>query len=441
MDQTNQSISMFLILIIIIIVGIAGNILNLIVFGQKTMRNHTTFQYLFYLSIVDLLVLTTCASDSMLTYGFFLMIRLKSEIACRLHTFLTYFFTHMSSTILMLVSIDRAFVITNKKSFLSIFKRDGKNDRNNANSIFKIKSISKIIFVTTIILFLINLHYLIFLDLNEIDDFDELDKIKDRFINQNNSKTKILEIKILKNFVIKLNDSKLPVISFSNRNMMMMTNVRNGNDSSPIYICYPFPNTIYFYFIENIWIVIDMLIYSLMPFIVMIFFSFIIIDYIRKTSKSFLKNKNKDDINLKIVTKSKQRNRQMLLMLTVTNLYFIICSLPLCINIILNNIINSKNSNSIYHIAFQTLSYSNNSMNFIFYILFSKKYRSVASRLIFLKSFNKPNSNNLIACDYSIVNRQSFKHQTLSCPIKTKEELNRDKDNSAIPSDSESIDV
>lgn len=191
MDQTNQSISMFLILIIIIIVGIAGNILNLIVFGQKTMRNHTTFQYLFYLSIVDLLVLTTCASDSMLTYGFFLMIRLKSEIACRLHTFLTYFFTHMSSTILMLVSIDRAFVITNKKSFSSIFKRARKNDRNNANSIFKIKSISKIIFVTTIILFLINLHYLIFLDLNEIDDFDELDKIKDRFINQSNSKTKI----------------------------------------------------------------------------------------------------------------------------------------------------------------------------------------------------------------------------------------------------------
>ena len=66
-----------------------------------------------YLSVIDLFVLVICASDLVLTYGFSVEFRLVSDFTCKIHTFLTYFLTHMSSVVLMCVSIERLLVVLN----------------------------------------------------------------------------------------------------------------------------------------------------------------------------------------------------------------------------------------------------------------------------------------------------------------------------------------
>jgi hypothetical protein len=101
------------ILSIIICFGLIFNILNILVFSEKTMLKTFTFRLLMYLSIVDLLVLIICTTDTLLTFGFFIELRIQSTFMCRIHTFLTYLLTHFSSIFLMTVSIDRAIVVYN----------------------------------------------------------------------------------------------------------------------------------------------------------------------------------------------------------------------------------------------------------------------------------------------------------------------------------------
>ena len=48
-----------LMIITIITIGFIGNIINMSVFGKKSMRNNSTFRFLFYLSAADLMVLST----------------------------------------------------------------------------------------------------------------------------------------------------------------------------------------------------------------------------------------------------------------------------------------------------------------------------------------------------------------------------------------------
>ena len=77
------------ILIILIIVGVFGNTLNMVVFGKKKMRRVSTFRYLFFLSIVDLTVLSTAVLHLVLK-EFVFDIRLYSGLSCKIHTFSKY---------------------------------------------------------------------------------------------------------------------------------------------------------------------------------------------------------------------------------------------------------------------------------------------------------------------------------------------------------------
>ncbi len=86
------------------------------------MRKNSTFRYLLYLSVFDLLVLVVGATDAYLRFGFNLQIRNYSSYLCRYHTFFTYFLTHASSIILMIVNVDRAFVVHNKSFFFNILR-------------------------------------------------------------------------------------------------------------------------------------------------------------------------------------------------------------------------------------------------------------------------------------------------------------------------------
>ena len=166
--ETNQFKSTLLLLAVIII-GIFGNLLNIIVFSHKSMRKNATFKYLLYLSIIDLLVLLVCATDACLIQGAFIIIRSYSNLTCKLHTFLTYFLTHLSSIVLMEVNLERALNICHD----SIAKI---NSFKNIAAIIKsiaslLENVSKAIPATLAIVFVFNTHFLMMLQTTKEETF------------------------------------------------------------------------------------------------------------------------------------------------------------------------------------------------------------------------------------------------------------------------------
>ncbi|CAF1534801.1 unnamed protein product [Rotaria magnacalcarata] len=129
-------------------VGSIGNSLSFIVFTQKQLRKHSTFRYLAYLSIVDLIVLYLGLGNIILRDYFSFDIRVQNLFLCKVHTFLTYVTTQLSSWILTIVSIDRAIACT----VIQLNKR-----------FCRPKSADRIFFIMCIIVTLINSHILLFM--------------------------------------------------------------------------------------------------------------------------------------------------------------------------------------------------------------------------------------------------------------------------------------
>ena len=112
-------------LILIVFFGLIGNLLNLIVFGTKSMRKISTFRFLFYLSLIDVLVLLVGASDMLTRNVFEFEIRIYSNFWCKFHTYFTYTITHMSSILLVIISIHRATKMAKIKPHNSIASTKG----------------------------------------------------------------------------------------------------------------------------------------------------------------------------------------------------------------------------------------------------------------------------------------------------------------------------
>lgn len=98
--------------LICLFIGSIGNSLSFIVFSQKQLRSYSTFRYLAYLSIVDLIVLYLGLGNIILRDYFRFDIRIQNLFLCKFHTFFTYATTQLSSWILTIVSIDRAIACT-----------------------------------------------------------------------------------------------------------------------------------------------------------------------------------------------------------------------------------------------------------------------------------------------------------------------------------------
>lgn len=327
-------------LITIICIGTVGNSLNIIIFSKKNMRQISTFRFLLYLSISDLLVLLFCSTDALARFGFQLEIRSTHLILCKVHTFLTYFLTHSSSIILMVISIDRALVVTNK-SFADIFfgsKKKLSSKKGRLKNMDSIDSRKFSYFLPDLKWFFYKLHRV---DLTIACVFTALFVLNSHFL------------------FIKLN--------------LIVEN--NSTTSGQFYICFPLPDTKYFNFLNNIWIFIDIGVYSMIPFIIMSVCSVIILTRIRSKSKKYfekLVNKNNEQQRTNI-SKRLRRNRQLLYMLLLTNSYFLLSMLPYCVMFILFK--GKKSESNIEQPLVHTLLYTNNAINFIFYGFSSQKYR------------------------------------------------------------------
>ena len=342
MLETNK-FNVSILLLSLIFVGLIGNTINLIVFSHKSMKMNSTFKYLFYLAIVDILVLLICANDSLASFSHFIFVRLHSIMSCKIFTFLTYFLTHLNSLILMVVSIDRAIIICNhqNKNHLNLSNKTALEDlKLKINNL--IKSPRKVLISLISLLAILNSHFLAFLTLNNFD--------------QNESNQLIgSENKTYSNYLM----------------------------------CYPLKNEKYSYFLVYVWTWIDVLIYCLIPSVVMTICSIIIILEIKSKSKGFINKHQQTSTNQIICLKSKKRNRQLSLMLFVNNLFFILCSLPLCLNMIFYHFIGQNNETSSFQAYFNIFSYSNNSFSFIFYYISSNKYRNFIKIYFFKKNIKQ----------------------------------------------------
>ena len=332
MFDLESKLGLDILFLIIIIIGVLSNIVNIIIFLRKNMYKMPTFRYLLYISIIDLLILSICATDSLVIHSFNFEIRLFSTYVCKIHVFLTYYLTHLSSIMLMIVSIERTCVIYNKR-----FR------------CFQLESINKSVLLICIVMALVNCHYLYFFSLHLEYLNYEVNRNDNNYTNQS--------------FTNVLNS-----VNISQRNIDFETNVTTDFYQEFLYICYSLDNVPYSDFLLNIWVFIDSSLYSFIPFCVMLVCSSLIMNKLIKNRRHLLIT-NSNALTNQIQYK---RNNQILYLLIVTNFAFIVFSLPY--SILNNNNIVTTTHDSL-HVA-HILAYSNNSFNFIFYVIFSVKYRS-----------------------------------------------------------------
>lgn len=100
----------------ILILGTFGNVISIKIFTKDSMKKYSTFRYLTLLSIIDLCTLYTGCGQILLDVFFNIDIRLLNNFVCKLQSFLVYFFTHFSSMLLAVMSIDRTLSIMSRRA-------------------------------------------------------------------------------------------------------------------------------------------------------------------------------------------------------------------------------------------------------------------------------------------------------------------------------------
>lgn len=382
-------IVVFVLLLIVIVAGVLGNVLNILVFSKVSMRKMSTFRFLLFLSIADMLVLIVCALNTLTNYEFHLDIGEYSSITCRLHKFFSNFFRHLSSIILMVISIDRALVISNKSIvnfFHKLYKRNSRREtvdlREELSSIepsawltvnsyynrikCKLHRVDIVMIIIGLILAILNSHFLMFFDLSKLADGDNL--------LRNDLKMSLNDYNFLEELYTYSNKSAnndTNILTETSNNFNMEDSSDNSND---IYMCFPV-NEDYLHFLKNIWDWTDFCIYTLIPFLVMSVCSLIIFIQIRRTSSkyfSILRMSGKE-INKKNMLRRFNRNRQILYMLLITNIYFFFSLLPFFIFVLVFSRKILVSSNALFSV--RMCSFTNNAINVVFYGFSSQKYR------------------------------------------------------------------
>jgi hypothetical protein len=366
---------------IIIAIGVVGNIINMIVFSRKSMRTVSTFRFLLYLSAFDLLVLLVCSTEAYAQFRYHYEIRSVSTLICRVHTFLTYFLSHCSSNILMVISIDRALVITNRRSIFRFRRKNPqsaslKNKPNRyslvnieplkqnwwsclANFSLNLHRVDMAMILIAFMIIILNIHYFLFLSLNRVEDQSET-------AQQNSS----------------------DYYSFEYANGI---EVEVGKETRQV--CFPMGKSLYNKFLVRIWTWIDLVIFSLVPFVTMSVCSLIILVKIRDNSKKYFKiliNRNIKNSKSSAFQKRVRRNRQVLCMLLLTNFYFLLSSLPYFVSSLLFQ--GERNDTPIAQSLVHLLLYTNNAINFLFYGFSSEKYREEFIKIFSRKKLNSASS-------------------------------------------------
>jgi hypothetical protein len=383
---TLKTIMMFLILVI----GVVGNVLNVIVFAKKHMRQESTFRFLLYLSIFDILVLIFGTKDILIKQIYEFEIRIYSNFICKIDTFLTYTLTHVNSFILIAVSVHRAIKMKN----IIPFTKKTNNTRNphirndyNANDNNNIETLS----------------------LNQFEILaDKFDKNENSEINtfvHESRVEKVGSLKYLSNKVsvdfivffiicfmtflnfhfilfINLNDvavlHQIDVFGLSPEEASILAEYITESALVKAKKCYAQSDTFYEVFLKKAWFWIDMSVYSIAPFFFMSMASTFIAMKFKKINRKYsylLMNKNYQLNRVNYIKKMK-KNRQICLMLLNANFYFLFIMAFYWISFLIFKISNDRSE---FFKELQTFAYiflyTNNAFQFLIYGASSSRYR------------------------------------------------------------------
>jgi hypothetical protein len=183
---------------ILIILGTCGNLISIQIFSKEKMKKYSTFRFLILISFIDICSLYTGCGQIFLEVYFGFDLRSVNDTFCKLNSFVVYFFTHYSSMLMAVMSIDRTIVILSK----------------NNQAVTSTQTTIKIFIFLGIILALVNSHFLFFTKLNEYD--------------------------------VPSKD---------------VLTIPNSNESQIIKLCYGEMNSVYFYYISTIFPWVDLIFY------------------------------------------------------------------------------------------------------------------------------------------------------------------------------------
>ena len=366
MNQEEQNFKLTTILSTLIIVGLIGNILNLVVFSNKSMRKISTYKYLYHLSFLHILILAVSATDTLFKFGLNIDIRLYSKLTCRIHMYFISFLNHLSSLVFIFIILDRILEI-----FLSSI---------NKNLIYKSMILSSAFIA------ILNTHYLLFLDLNLI-------KVTEININVTINNLEMIPNDQTEIALLRYAISKDKIMFESERNSSV-----NSNESTKLihhhhYICHPLNGTQYNNFLIFAWNWIDSILYSFLPVIVIVLSSLILIFRYK-------------DIKHKI------KEKDLLVLLIVLSVYFIFTSLSY--SLVTNIKLKKEKTETNWILLFvKIVSHSSSSINFLFYLFILENYRKIIINFVkksILKISNDGESllinsnNNTSQCNHHDIN-------------------------------------
>ena len=322
MDYFHPKFPKFL-TIIFLVIGDFGNILSFFVFSKPSMRNNSVFIYFAFLSIVDLFVITLGLGDIIIISYFGIALRNESIIICRLHTFLTYLSTHLSSFVLASVSIDRAIAL---------------NSIHLSKIYCKPKMAKKVILFDFLLVFIINFHSLFFLGF--YDTYDD--------------------------------GTSMTSLSY-NTDIIQTTTKQSATET---FMCASREGSIYFSFLEKYFKYADLICYAFLPFAIMIVCTILIVRVLLLSTNKFKKNNG--------FSVKRKRNRQVTYSLIILNILFLCLVSPLVFVLAFIHIEQNMDSKIVYNIIY-LLAYSNHCFNFIFYGISCPPYRSALMALLGFK--------------------------------------------------------
>lgn len=358
--------------LLILVSGMIGNIFNIFIFFK--LRHTSTFRFLFYLSIADLIVLLLGATELVfkINYSFE-----SSLVSCNTHKFLTYTSTYIATFFSIAMNVDRALTVSSMTSL---------NDHPNkklslTSSSFSHRYVKKrlvdiICFVIVLVTFLLNIHFIIVFKPMTFVFIDDQD-----LHSNNNNNNKTFDLYEIKTCIIK-------------------------------------DNTLYESFLIEIWFWLDMTLFSIIPFVSIAVCSLVITKKMNKINKNYtsclcnianIANSasgdgviaNQSSFNKSMYKRKLRRNFQLCFMLIISNLYFLLTMsiFWLWVFFHLNSRTNFFKSNTSDAEIFSStnltqsyvfmLLYSNNALGFVFYGVSSVYFRREFVKLFRFKCFTK----------------------------------------------------
>jgi hypothetical protein len=325
--------------IVIFIFGILGNIINILIFVKKHVRSSPSLRFLLYLSIADLIVIIMGISEVLLKSDYSLGLRDSSLFVCNIQKFVSYSSTYVSSCLTVAFNFYTAKTIIHITRYREMKIKPCVVLRRKFQTTKFVDSISLLILL---LVFLLNSHFIFLLN---------------------------------------------PSLILSARSLELNeTQLWYGNFEA--FSCTPVKNSFYEYFLINVWLWIDVCLFTIIPFVSMMICSIIIIVNLMRLNRIY-STRFSLNCSRHIYKRKYWKNVQTSVMLVCSNIYFLLTMSIFWMWFMggIGRLEENKERHILKQSIVYTFLYSNNSFGILFYALFSTQYRKEFITLTLLKSY------------------------------------------------------